>query len=49
MSLLNCTSKFDNNVDNVSVINLLQGYIVNYDVSYIKKNQMLNYLKFLTR
>ena len=49
-SLLNCNStKFHNKVDNVSIINLLQGYIVNYDISYITKDQMVNYLRFLTK
>lgn len=28
---------------------LLQGYIVNYDISYITKDQMVNYLRFLTK
>ena len=49
-SLLNCNStKFHNKVDNISIINLLQGYIVNYDISYITKDQMVNYLRFLTK
>ena len=49
-SLLNCNSKFNNNkVDNISIINLLQGYIVNYDISYITKDQMVNYLRVLTK
>jgi hypothetical protein len=47
-SLLNCSSSF-NKVDNISIINLLQGYIVSYDISYIKKDQMVNYLRFLTK
>jgi len=48
-SLLNCNSKFNNNkVDNISIINLLQGYIINYDISYITKDQMVNYLRVLT-
>lgn len=48
-SLLNCNSRFHNKVDNISIINLLQGYIVNYDISYITKDQMVNYLRFLTK
>jgi len=49
-SLLNCISRFNNNkVDNISIINLLQGYIVNYDISYITKDQMVNYLRVLTK
>lgn len=48
-SLLNCNSRFNNNVDNISIINLLQGHIVNYDISYITKDQMVNYLRFLTK
>ena len=48
-SLLNCISRFNNNkVDNISIINLLQGYIVNYDISYITKDQMVKYLRILT-
>ena len=47
-SLLNCISRFNNNkVDNISIINLLQGYIINYDISYITKDQMVNYLRIL--
>lgn len=49
-SLLNCNSKFiKNKVDNISIINLLQGYIVNYDISFITKEQMINYLRILTK
>ena len=48
-SLLNCNSTFNNKVDNISIINLLQGYIVNYDISYITKDQMVNYLRILTK
>jgi hypothetical protein len=48
-SLLNCNSRFNNKVDNISIINLLQGHIVSYDISYITKDQMINYLRFLTK
>jgi hypothetical protein len=48
-SLLECNPKFNKKIKNVSIINLLQGYIMNYDISYITKEQMINYLKILTK
>lgn len=48
-SLLRFVTKYNRKINNVCVINLLQGYIINYDISYITDDQMINYLKFLTR
>jgi hypothetical protein len=48
-ALLNCVPKFNKKINNISIINLLQGYIINYDISYITKEQMINYLKILTK
>jgi hypothetical protein len=48
-SLLSCVPKFSKKINNISIINLLQGYIINYDISYITTEQMINYLKFLTK
>ena len=48
-SLLNCVPKFNKKINNISIINLLQGYIVNYDISYITTEQMVNYLRILTK
>jgi hypothetical protein len=47
-SLLTFFPKFDSKINNISIINLLQGYIINYDISYITTEQMINYLKILT-
>ena len=48
-SLLNCVPKFNKKINNISIINLLQGYIVNYDISYITTDQMVNYLRIITK
>jgi hypothetical protein len=48
-SLLECNPNFNKKINNVSIINLLQGYIMNYDISYITKEQMIKYLKILTK
>ena len=40
---------FNKKINNISIINLLQGYIINYDISYITIEQMINYLKILTK
>lgn len=48
-SLLNCVPKFNRKINNILIVNLLQGYIVDYDISYITTNQMVNYLRILTK
>lgn len=48
-SLLQCNPKFNKKINNISVINLLKGHIINYDISYITEEQMINYLKILTK
>ena len=48
-SLLNCVPKFNKKINNISIINLLQGYIINYDISQITTEQMIQYLKVLTK
>lgn len=48
-SLLSCVPKFNKKINNISVINLLQGYMINYDISYITIEQMINYLEILTK
>lgn len=48
-SLLSCVPKFTKKINNISVINLLKGYMINYNISYITIEQMINYLKVLTK
>jgi hypothetical protein len=48
-SLINCNPTLDRKIDTISIINLLQGTIVNYNISSITKEQMLDYLRILTR
>lgn len=48
-SLLYCVPKFNKKIRIVSKINLLQGFIISYDISQVTPEQMLNYLKILTR
>lgn len=48
-SLLNCVPQLNKKINKMSIINLLQGHIVNYDISYITTAQMVNYLKILTK
>lgn len=48
-SLLNCVPQFNKKINNISTINLLQGNLVNYDISYITTDQMVNYLRILTK
>ena len=48
-SLLKFVPNYNKKINNVCIINLLQGCIINYDISYITTEQMMNYLKFLTR
>jgi hypothetical protein len=48
-SLINCNNLFTKKINYISVINCLQGYITTYDISNITNEQMINYLKILTR
>lgn len=48
-SLLGCIPKINKKINNISVINLLQGYMTIYDISHITIEQMINYLKILVR
>ena len=48
-SLLKCVPEFSKKINTISIINLLQGYIIDYDISYITTEQMINYLKILTK
>ena len=48
-SLLNLNPKFNRKIENICIINLLQGNMINYDISYIDNEQMVNYLKILTK
>ena len=48
-SLLNCVPSFNKKINNISIINLLHGYIIDYDISNITQTQMINYLKLLTK
>lgn len=47
-SLLNNIQKYNKHIDNIQIINLLQGFTTNYDISYITNEEMINYLKILT-
>jgi len=45
-SLINCyKQKFNNKIQHISIINLLKGYIVKYDISHITDNQLKSYLE----
>jgi hypothetical protein len=48
-SLINCNPELQRKIDTVSIVNLLQGTIVHYNISSINDNQMIEYLKILTR
>jgi hypothetical protein len=47
-SLLNNNQKYNKHIDNIQIINLLQGFTTNYDISYITNEEMINYLRILT-
>lgn len=47
-SLLNNIPNYNKHIDNIQIINLLQGVTINYDISYITNEEMINYLKVLT-
>jgi hypothetical protein len=46
-SLINCNPFYGIKINNISIINLLQGQINNYDISFITLEQMISYLKIL--
>lgn len=48
-SLLNCNPVLNKKIDTISILNLLQGTMIKYDISHITKDQMLSYLHILTR
>lgn len=47
-SIINCSSELNKKINTISIINLLRGYIIKYDISYIINEQMIEYLKILT-
>jgi hypothetical protein len=47
-SLLNNNQRYNKHIDNIQIINLLQGFTTNYDISYITNEEMINYLRILT-
>jgi hypothetical protein len=48
-SLLKCNSNINRKIDNICIINLLQGKIISYNINYINDEQIINYLKILTK
>ena len=48
-ALINCNPKFNTKIDNIYIINILQGTIIQYNISSITNKQMIKYLQILTQ
>jgi hypothetical protein len=46
-SLLHCVPEYNRKINNMCIINLLQGSIINYDISFITTDQILHFLHIL--
>jgi hypothetical protein len=48
-ALLRCVPEFNKKINSVFILNLLQGFMIKYDISNVSEQQMLSYLRLLTK
>jgi len=48
-ALVDCSPSLNKRIEHVSIVNLLQGCIVSYDITAFNKEHMLNYIRILTK
>ena len=48
-ALVDCLPSLNKRIEHISILNLLEGCIVSYDITAFNKEHMLNYLRILTK